>query len=100
MGQTTLGSSKRRNMLIKILLIYMAAISLCAFVMCIYDKRAAIKRRYRISEKSLFIVSILGGATGMFLGMLLVRHKTRHWYFMLFIPLFIIIHVVLIVTLL
>lgn len=87
-------------MLQKIILIYMTAINLCAFVMCVYDKRAAIKRRYRISEKSLFIVSFLGGAAGMFLGMLIVRHKTRHWYFMLFIPLFIIIHVALIVTLL
>lgn len=87
-------------MLFKIILIYMAAINLCAFVMCVYDKRAAIKRRYRISEKALFIVSIIGGAAGMFLGMLMVRHKTKHWYFMLLIPLSIIIHVVLIVTLL
>lgn len=87
-------------MLQKIILIYMAAINICAFIMCLYDKRAAIKRRYRISEKALFTVSIIGGAAGMFLGMLMVRHKTRHWYFMLFIPLFIIIHVVLIVTLL
>ena len=72
--------------------------SLCAFVMCIYDKRAAVKNKRRISEKALLIVSIFGGATGMLLGMLLVRHKTRRWYFVLFVPLLIILHAVIVIA--
>lgn len=84
----------------RIIAIYMALINIFAFGLCIYDKRAAIRKRYRISEKKLFGISIIGGALGMFAGMLIVRHKTRHWYFMVFIPLFILVHVALILYIL
>lgn len=82
------------------ILVYMIAVNVTAFVMCVYDKRAAVKHRRRISEKALFIISVIGGAAGMLAGMLLIRHKTRHWYFMLFIPLFIVGHAALILVLL
>ena len=72
--------------------------SLCAFVMCIYDKRAAVKNKRRISEKALFIVSIFGGALGMLLGMFLVRHKTRRWYFVLIVPLLIVLHAAIVIS--
>ena len=76
----------------KYLWIYITAVCIIAFVMCVYDKSAAIKKRRRISERTLFTVSIIGGAAGMLAGMLLVRHKTKHWYFMLFIPLLVVLH--------
>ncbi len=75
---------------------YLAAVNVTAFIMCVYDKRAAIKKRRRVSERALFLVSIVGGAAGMLGGMLLVRHKTRHWYFMVFVPLLIVAHAVII----
>jgi uncharacterized membrane protein YsdA (DUF1294 family) len=84
----------------KYLWIYIAAVCFAAFVMCVYDKRAAIKKRRRISEKALFAISILGGAAGMLAGMLLVRHKTKHWYFMVFIPLLVVLHVAAVLLLL
>jgi len=79
---------------------YLAAVNVVAFVTCVYDKRAAIKKRRRVSERALFAVSIVGGAAGMLAGMLLVRHKTRHWYFMVFVPLLVAVHVVLLLWLL
>ena len=51
-----------------------------------------------ISEKALFVISIIGGAVGMLAGMLLARHKTKHWTFMVFVPLLIVAHVVIIVV--
>lgn len=45
------------------------------------DKQRARKGAWRISEKTLFFVALLGGALGTTLGMYWFRHKTRHWYF-------------------
>ena len=84
----------------KYLWIYIAAVNIVSFIMCVYDKRAAVKKRRRISERALFAVSIIGGAAGMLAGMLLVRHKTKHWYFMVFIPLLVGLHAAAVLLLL
>ena len=77
--------------------IYLAAVNVIALLMCVVDKRAAIKRQRRISERALFTISIVGGAAGMLAGMLWRRHKTKHKSFMILIPLFIVVHVVILV---
>ena len=59
------------------------------------DKRKAIKHRYRIPEKTLFLVSLLGGSIGTLAGMYLFRHKTKHWYFVVGMPLICILHIIL-----
>lgn len=66
--------------------IYILAWSTVALVLCGMDKRRAVRRRWRIPEKVLFGVSAAGGAPGFLAGMLLFRHKTRHWSFKLGIP--------------
>ena len=45
----------------------------------------------------MFLVTACFGGLGGVLGMQLLRHKTKHWYFKLFFPLFLIIQVVLLV---
>ena len=60
---------------------YFVGINLVGFVVMGVDKRRAIQGAWRISEASLFTVSLLGGALGCMLGMKRFRHKTRHWYF-------------------
>ena len=45
------------------------------------DKKRAKKGEYRISEKALFMIALLGGSVGSILGMRHFRHKTKHWYF-------------------
>ncbi|MBU3804876.1 MAG: DUF1294 domain-containing protein [Candidatus Cellulosilyticum pullistercoris] len=59
------------------------------------DKRRAITGKYRISEKTLFSIALLGGSLGSILGMNQFRHKTKHWYFKYGMPLILIIQVIL-----
>ncbi len=54
----------------------------------IVDKRNAIRRRSRIAERDLLVIAALGGALGGWIAMYTVRHKTNHWYFVLWMPLF------------
>ncbi len=70
------------------LLGYLALISLVAVVVTVYDKWAAKHRpRHRTPEKTLLILSALGGSVAMLLMMLGIRHKTKHPKFMVGIPL-------------
>ncbi len=68
------------------LLYYLLLINAIAFFVCAFDKRAARKHRWRIPEKTLFLLAILGGSVGLYLSMLLFHHKTKHWYFMVGVP--------------
>lgn len=61
--------------------IYIAIISLTAFILYGIDKRKAKKRKWRIPEKTLLGIGLLGGFAGGLLGMQAFRHKTKHWYF-------------------
>ena len=75
-------------------LIYLGVISLIAFVVTVYDKIAAKKLpKYRTRERTLLLLSALGGSIIMLLTMLLIRHKTKHVKFMLGIPVIILLQV-------
>ena len=71
----------------KFLYLYLAAINLATFGLMATDKRRAQKHRWRIPEHTLFAAALLGGSIGAIAGMYLCRHKTRHWYFVLGMPL-------------
>lgn len=62
-------------------LVFYAAMSLAALTVYGADKRKARRGAWRIPEKVLLLLSFFGGGAGGLLGMLLFRHKTRHWYF-------------------
>ncbi len=62
-------------------LIAYAVISVVTFILYGADKAKAKRNAWRIPEKVLLGFSFLGGAVGGILGMLLFRHKTKHWYF-------------------
>ena len=69
------------------LIVYLAAINLLTF--CVYGadkRRAKIPGARRVPEKTLFALALLLGSPGALLGMLVFRHKTRHWYFRFGIP--------------
>ncbi len=87
-------------MFIKILLAYLAVISLISIIVCIYDKKVSKKNRVelRTPERTLLILSALGGSIAMFITMLLIRHKTKHAKFMLGIPIIIILQAALAIT--
>ena len=76
-------------------LIYLGIISFISMVVCMYDKFAAKHNpRHRTRERTLLLLSALGGSVAMLLTMLLIRHKTRHVKFMLGIPVILILQIV------
>jgi uncharacterized membrane protein YsdA (DUF1294 family) len=62
---------------IEIILGYLALINLITLIMFGMDKSKARQGNSRISEKSLFFASFIGGIWGGILGMMIFRHKTR-----------------------
>lgn len=77
------------------LLIYLAIINVLALLIMGSDKRRAIKDGWRIPEKTLFLLSLIGGSLGSLIGMYLFHHKTRHWYFVIGMPLILVAHIAL-----
>lgn len=65
------------------LLVWLGITNILLFYFMYSDKQKARKRKYRIPEKYLLILGILGGGLGGILGMQLFRHKTKHTYFYL-----------------
>ncbi len=60
---------------------YLLLMSFVTFLMYGIDKRRAKRGEWRISEKALLTLGVIGGAAGGLLGMHLFRHKTKHTYF-------------------
>lgn len=50
------------------------------------DKYKAIHQAYRISEKALFMIALIGGAYGAYVAMYLFHHKTRKTMFKFGVP--------------
>lgn len=71
----------------KYFIIYFIIINIIAVIVTIVDKLKAKHHKWRISEVTLLTISALGGSVGMYITMLIVRHKTRKLKFMLGIPL-------------
>ncbi|MFL6479410.1 MAG: DUF1294 domain-containing protein [Bacillales bacterium] len=61
------------------------------------DKKRAKKHEYRISERTLWMVALLGGAVGATAGMQLYRHKTKHTSFKIGFPALAVIELVLLI---
>ncbi len=79
------------RLFISVIGIYFALVNLCGFVLMGIDKRRAERNIWRISEFTLFIPAIFGGAPGCLLGMYFFHHKTRHPKFFIGIPLILIL---------
>ncbi|PXY39274.1 DUF1294 domain-containing protein [Flavobacterium cheongpyeongense] len=60
----------------EVLLQYFLIINFALFIIAGYDKYSAIKNKRRIPENTLFFMALLGGSIGLFLAMLIFRHKT------------------------
>lgn len=71
----------------KLFAIYLVVMNVLGVAVMWSDKRRARLHRWRIPEKVLFGVSLLGGSAGTWSGMYLFRHKTKHWYFVVGMPL-------------
>ena len=62
---------------------WLVLLSIIAFIAYGVDKKKAKSGKWRTKEKTLLLLSFLGGAFGGYPAMLIFRHKTKgeHWYF-------------------
>lgn len=80
-------------------LIFVVIMSIVLCALMAYDKERAKKGEWRVSENTLMIMAVLGGAAGGVLGMYLFRHKTKHNKFAFGFPLLAAVQIFLLVQL-
>ena len=83
-----------RNTIILVALAIIAIMNIAAFALMGHDKRCARQGRWRVPEKTLFLVTACFGGLGGVLGMKVFHHKTQHWYFKVFFPVLLTIQIV------
>lgn len=82
---------------LKYVIIYLLAINLIGFLAMFIDKQKAKKGAWRIPEKSLFILTLIGGGVGTIAGMYTFRHKTKKLYFTIGFPVILITEIALVI---
>ena len=70
----------------RLLIIYLLIINALGFLLMLIDKYKARKNLWRIPEKTLLGVALIGGSIGSYVGMQFFHHKTKHPQFYIGIP--------------
>ena len=70
-----------------IIIIWCSVMSFACFMAMGIDKLKARAKKWRIPERTLFLLAAMGGALGGIFGMLAFRHKTKHKSFVIGMPL-------------
>lgn len=78
------------------IIIYVLFINLIGLLIMYIDKKKAKYGKWRISEKTLLIVALLGGSIGTIIGMYWFRHKTQKIKFTLGFPTILISEIIII----
>ena len=84
---------------VKNIVIYLILINIIAFLAMYIDKRKAKKGKRRIPEKTLFIITALGGGIGTIAGMYTFHHKTKKLKFTIGLPTILILEIILVIYL-
>lgn len=79
------------------IILYFIAMNLFGFFIMWLDKRKARKGSWRIPEKTLFVVTALGGGIGTIIGMYTFRHKTQKLNFVIGFPFITILEIIAII---
>ena len=74
---------------------YLILVNIISFLVMGLDKHIAKVHKWRVSEKTLFLLALLGGSAGSVSGMYTFHHKTRHWYFVWGMPAILFLQIVL-----
>lgn len=82
---------------LKNIIIYFVIINIIGFFAMYNDKQRAKRGAWRIPEKSLFILTLLGGGIGTIAGMYTFRHKTKKLKFTIGFPVIVITEIALII---
>ena len=80
---------------VKNIIIYLLAINIIGFLAMFIDKKKAERGDWRIPEKTLFILTLLGGGIGTTAGMYTFRHKTKKLKFTIGFPTILIAQIVI-----
>ncbi|MFT5871486.1 MAG: uncharacterized membrane protein YsdA (DUF1294 family) [Clostridium sp.] len=75
----------------ELFLCYILVINLYGIFVMYSDKNKSKKGRWRTPESTIFTIAFAFGALGIFTGMRLFRHKTKHNKFIIGIPLILIV---------
>ena len=81
-------------MIILVALAIIAIMNIASFALMGHDKRCARQGKWRVPEKTLFLVTACFGGLGGVLGMKVFHHKTQHWYFKVFFSVSLVMQVV------
>ena len=65
-------------MLNNLIISYFIIINIIGIIIMGIDKNYAKKHKWRIAEKTLWRIAIIGGACGTTIGMKVFHHKTQH----------------------
>lgn len=77
------------------IIIYLIVINIIGFLIMFIDKQKAKRGAWRIPEKTIFIITALGGGIGTIAGMYIFRHKTQKLNFIIGLPLITILEIIL-----
>ena len=72
---------------------YLIVINVLAFALMGIDKSKAKRHLWRIPEKTLFLSAVLGEVAVSHIIINIFHHKTRHWYFVMGMPMILIAEV-------
>jgi uncharacterized membrane protein YsdA (DUF1294 family) len=84
---------------IKYVILYIILINAFGFAIMALDKFKAQKGYWRIPEKTIFIVTLLGGGIGTIAGMYAFRHKTKKLKFTIGLPTILISEIAIVIYL-
>ena len=90
--------SMDKKTIILAVLAVVVVMNIAAFALMGHDKKMARQGKWRVPEKTLFLVTACFGGLGGVLGMKVFHHKTQHWYFRVFFPVLLIIQIALLVA--
>ena len=75
--------------------VYLFVVNLIAFILFAVDKYKSKKSKWRISERTLIGIALIGGSVGAFMSMKAFRHKTKHKKFTIGVPLILVAQIAL-----
>ena len=84
----------------EIMMWYLGIINIIAIAVYGWDKLCAIQHRWRVPEKTLLAIAIIGGSLGVLFAMSLFHHKTLHLKFKYGVPVILLLHIALAVYIL
>ena len=78
------------------IVLYLLVINIIGLLIMYIDKKKAKYGRWRIPEKTLLVIALLGGSIGTMIGMYWFRHKTKKLKFTLGFPTILISEIIVI----